>query len=297
MGIEFDFYPAFTSHKPKLSWNLIKSNSSQLVNHPNWSTPIAKNASTHGVDGFGTSITFRGTKVYLTPKNSPSPLFQIRQEEIPSTRKPFDESFPTQTTSALTHYTGTATDRPESTPQTPQQTSQTLPLPEPAPQNQSIAQLVRYLHHLAFVESTFARAIAHDRALPKHPHISFSGTPENSHAPEQDYIISVTQALLNLASRSRSAPATSESGRTPLRRTRPFLHRTPRGNSSRGTASPRAPPVPPPASPPLPPIPDYVTPVYPPLATPAPVFIPPPPSPHTSSPDLTGRSPQPFLPE
>jgi hypothetical protein len=37
--------------------------------------------------------------------------------------------------------------------------------------------------------------------------------------------------------------------------------------------------------------------VYPSLATPAPVFIPPQPSPHASSPDLTGRSPQPFLPE
>ena len=156
---------------------------------------------------------------------------------------------------------------------------------------------MRYLHHLAFAESTFARAIAHDRALPQHPRISFSGTLENSHAPGLDYIISVTQALLNLASRSRSAPATSESRHTPLRCTRPFLHRTPWGNSSRGTTSPRAPPVPPPASPPLPPIPDYVTPVYPSLTTPAPVFIPPPPSPHASSPDLTGRSPQPFLPE
>ena len=147
----------------------------------------------------------------------------------------------------------------------------------------------------------FARAIAHDRALPLHPRLSSSGTPESCHAPKQeDYIISITEALLNLASRSHSAPATSESGHPPRRCTRPFIHRIPRGNSSRGTSSLRAPPVPSPTSPPLPALPDYVVPVYPSLATPAPVFIPPQPSPHSSSPDLTGRSPpppQPFLPE
>ena len=296
MGIEFDFYPAFTSRKPKSSWNLTKFNSLQQ-NHPDWFTPTAKNASTRGADAFGTPVTSQETLVSLTPENSPFPRSAQPLQQNPSTRKPLDVSSPTLTTSASTHCTGTVTDRPESTPQISQRISQTSPLPEPAPRNQSIVQLACYLHHLAFVESTFARAIAHDRALPQHPHISLSGTPKNSRAPDQDYIISVTQTLLNLASRSRSAPATSESGRTPLRRTRPFLHRTPRGNSSRGTTSPRAPPVPPPASPLLPPIPDYATPVYPSLATPAPVFIPPPPSPHASSPDLTGRSPQPFLPE
>ena len=129
-GIEFDFYPAFISRKPKLSWNLMKSNSSRQ-NHPNWSTQTVKNTSTHGVDAFGIPVPFQETLVYSTPRNSPFPHSARSSEETPSTRKLFDESFPTQTTSASTHCIGTATDRPGSTPQTPQQISQTSPLPEP----------------------------------------------------------------------------------------------------------------------------------------------------------------------
>ena len=283
MGIEYDFYPTFTSCKPKLSWNLTKSNSAQQMIHPNWSTPTAKNTSTVGVDIFGTPITFHGIKAYLTPKNSPSPLDRISSGEKPNSRKLFTISFPTPMTFASTHYIRKATDQPESIPQTPQQTSPTLLTPEPAPQNQSIAQLVCYLHHLAFVELMFARAITHNQALPQHPCIFSSGTPENSCTPEQDFIISIMQTSLNLASWSCSAPATSESGHPPLRHTRPFLHRIPWGNSSRGTTSPRVPPALPPASPPLPLLLDYTAPVYPSLATPAPVFIPPPPCRERSS--------------
>ena len=229
-GIEFDFYPTFTSCKPKLSWNLTKSNSSQQMNHPNWSTPTAKNASTHGADAFGTPTTFLETQAYSTPRSLPFPHSDRQLEGTPSTSKLSPKFSHTPMTSISTHCIGTAMDQPESTPQTPPRPSQSLPSPEPVPWNQYIAHLMQYLYHIAFVESTFARAAYHDQTLPQHPHLSSFGTQGNLHTPEQDYIISVTQALLNLASQSCSVPATSDCGRPPVSCTRPFLHHVPQRN-------------------------------------------------------------------
>ena len=54
MGIELDFYPGLSCHKPKLNWNLARFDYSQVK--INWSIQTAKNIPTVGSPVHGTHM-------------------------------------------------------------------------------------------------------------------------------------------------------------------------------------------------------------------------------------------------
>jgi len=185
-GIELDFYPDFSCHKPKLKWNLTKfdfkqtltmtSNSSTLtvtlinINLPiSGGNPSAPSFHSHS----STHQPFHSQLWYLTPL-----------EERPSTRPilPRFRTFPTTSTFRTT--TGTASILPQPTPSDPPVLTPQVPvqipitgLPptsnlHPQPRNPDpLTQPIR-----AFVALTFVIVILNSPEHPRRLLVFLSGT-------------------------------------------------------------------------------------------------------------------------
>src|SRR5260221_12122369 len=140
-GLESDFYPGFTSHKPKLKWNLTKFDFSQPSksepDSPSLDKPIGsssvivKNIPTSGQIDFG-KLRFTTTNSRLSiPTSLPFPLVSLTpwEEKLP-TRNSWKEPSNNQTTFELTPSTGevlTAPQQPQNS--IPRLLPSTAPLP------------------------------------------------------------------------------------------------------------------------------------------------------------------------
>src|SRR5712691_2666476 len=116
-GLESDFYPGFTSCKPKLKWNLTKFNFSQTLTSeqasPSPDEPIGsssvtvKNTLTSGQTGFGKSQFTTMNSRSSTQTSLPFPSASLTPwEEKPSTRNSWSELSNSQTISELMPSTG-----------------------------------------------------------------------------------------------------------------------------------------------------------------------------------------------
>src|SRR5260221_1969305 len=126
-GLESDFYPGFTSRKPKLKWNLTKFDFSQTLTSeqasPSPDEPISlssvtvKNTVTSGQAGFGKSRSITTNSHLSTPTSLPFPSVNLTPwEEKLHTRNSWSELSNSQMISESMPSTGEVL----TTPQQPQ---------------------------------------------------------------------------------------------------------------------------------------------------------------------------------
>jgi len=171
-GIELDFYPDFSCHKPKLKWNLTKFDFKQtLMTTSNSSTPTVTpiNTNSQTLGGNPSPPSFRSPSSTHPPFHSQL-QYLMPSEERPSTRPilPRFRAFPTTSTSRTT--TGTASIPPQPTPSdlpmlTPQvlvqilitglpPTSSLHPQPQnPDPPTQPVCALVALMFVIVILDS------------------------------------------------------------------------------------------------------------------------------------------------
>src|SRR5712691_4675862 len=191
MGLESDFYPGFTSCKPKLKWNLTKFDSSQTLkpdpDSPSLDKPIGlssvtvKNIPTSGQINFGKLRSTTTNSRLSIPTSLPFPLASLTpwEEKLP-TRNSWKEPSNNPTIFESTPSTGevsTAPQRPQNL--IPRLLPSTTPLP-------------RYLTVVP-VKSTFVPVTTGIRT-PRLPRLTSSfGNPLASLSPYEEYIFSVTK--------------------------------------------------------------------------------------------------------
>src|SRR5260221_10066016 len=140
-GLESDFYLGFTSHKPKLKWNLTKFDFSQTLTSeqdcPSPAEPIGlssvtvKNTPTSGQISFGKSRSITTSLRLSTPTSLPFPSVNLTPwEEKLHTRNSWNELSNNQTISESTPSTGEVLTAPQQ-PQNliPRLLPSTTPLP------------------------------------------------------------------------------------------------------------------------------------------------------------------------
>jgi hypothetical protein len=193
-GIEYDFYPDFICRKPKSKWNLMKFDFLRSQeNDLSWCIPTVRNTPTSGPRNSGTLPSETPKRPLSTLRfslsQSPHPILW---EEMPNTRNNLISYWNKLTTFSSVPNIGILWTVPKQNP------------------NQAVLfPLSSSPHHLhqhsqsASAESTFAGATIAPTLLPLLPTLN-CGNPLRICCPEEEYIISVTTALQNLASRSRA---------------------------------------------------------------------------------------------
>jgi len=109
-GIESDFYPDFSCHKPKLKWSSMKFDSRQtLMTTSNLSTPIVTPINTNlPILGSNPSAPFSHFPLSIHQPFHFQLHYPIPSEERPSTRPILTRFIPFPTVSTSRNTTGTA---------------------------------------------------------------------------------------------------------------------------------------------------------------------------------------------
>src|SRR5260221_1589122 len=195
-GLESDFYPGFTSCKPKLKWNLTKFDFSQTLTSEQappspdeligLSSVTVKNTPTSGQTGFGKSQFTTTSSRLSTPTSLPFPSVNLTPwEEKLHTRNSWNEPSNNQTISESTPSTGEVLTAPQQ-PQNliPRLLPSTTPLPR----------------HLTVVPvKSISVPVTTGIPTPRLPRqTSNFGNHLASLSPFEEYIFSVTRQIWHL---------------------------------------------------------------------------------------------------